>query len=184
MKLCYPCTASWYTVLCIHKLWCVSYILYIWRHFVQYKTIVRKTWLMPQQWFCYFFSDSKHCCPLLFSEALLHAQPSPFGFDFPEVLWLCGKYLQLGLVRICLSHIQQTRVMGEREQGALGRFPQNKPVCLIVTTPPAFTHCATLPAPAIWTWIHSSDGWLLCTNLTTHDLTHTSLEVNSVQIST
>lgn len=131
----YPCTASLCTVLCIHKLWCVSYILYIWRHFVQYKTIVRKKWLMLQQQSCYFFSDSKHCCTLLFSEALPHAQQSPFSFDFPEVLWPCGKYLQLGLVRICLSHIQQTCVMGEREQGALGRFPQNKSESLIVTTP-------------------------------------------------
>lgn len=152
----YPCTARLYTVLCIYKLWSVHYILYIWRHFVQHKTIVRKTWLMLQQQYCYFFSDSKHCCTLLFSEALLHAQPSPFSFDFPEVLWPCGNYLQLGLVRNCLSHIQQT-CYGREGPGHPWEVSTEQACESHCNHPPAFTHCATLLTPGMWKWIQLYD---------------------------
>lgn len=112
------------------------------------KTIVRR-WLKRQQWLfpwlVNILSDSKHCCPSL-SQAMLHAQPSTFSFFFPQVLWPCGKCLQLGLGRNRLSYVQETCGEGEREQsgppgeGSAERACESYSNCPLAAPP----HCATL----------------------------------------
>lgn len=130
----YPCTARLYTVLCIYKLWSVHYILYIWRHFVKIKPL----WERHDS--C--FNNNIVTSSLTLNIAVLY-----------YFLRLCFMLNRLLLVSISLKfcdHVEticswvllgtawvtsNKRVMGERDQGTLGRFPQNKPVSLIVTTP-------------------------------------------------